>query len=249
MCCSLQKGATWVWSHPHAAQPRRPQTLPVVVLLQSQPLVPQLPDALLVLAELLRQPALLPAPLAQLCFSLPHPGAGGQERLLHPCQLWGHGAHGDVTNTPLSERGDPTGTQTPRGLSRPYLGRGGRTAASGSGCPRAAPGSPRSAAAPAPAPGRTHRRANLQRGTGAEPLSAAPRHAGAEGFSPCNGGVQSLPPPPQLAPLQPRTAGLAGRGQAALQLLPEPVVGADGLLQALAQAADLQQVLLQQVCP
>jgi len=53
--------------------------------------------------------------------------------------------------------------------------------------------------------------------------------------------------PAALAPLQHRTAGLAGEGQAAFELLPEPVVGADGLLKALAQAADLHQVLLQQV--
>lgn len=65
------------------------ETLPVVVLLQRAPLVPELPDTLLALSELLHQPPLLPTPLAQLCFSLSCPGAGSQERLLHSCELWG----------------------------------------------------------------------------------------------------------------------------------------------------------------
>lgn len=66
-----------------------PQTLPVVVLLKRAPLILELPDIFLALGELLRQPPLLPTPLAQFCFSLPRPGAGSQERLLHPRQLWG----------------------------------------------------------------------------------------------------------------------------------------------------------------
>lgn len=64
-----------------------PHTLPVVVFLQRAPLISELPDALLALGKLLCQPPLLPAPLAQLCFSLPCPGASSQERLLHPRQL------------------------------------------------------------------------------------------------------------------------------------------------------------------
>lgn len=66
-----------------------PRTSPVVALLQRAPLVPELSDTLLVLGKLLRQPPLLRTPLPQLCFSLPCPGAGGQESLLHSCQLWG----------------------------------------------------------------------------------------------------------------------------------------------------------------
>ena len=64
-----------------------PRTLPVVVLLQSAPLIPELPDALLALGELLCQPPLVPTPLGQLCFSLPRLGVDSQERVLHPRQL------------------------------------------------------------------------------------------------------------------------------------------------------------------
>lgn len=56
----------------HNAQPCDPQTSPVVVLLQREPLIPQLPDALLVLGELLCQPPMLPTPLAQLSLCLPY---------------------------------------------------------------------------------------------------------------------------------------------------------------------------------
>lgn len=79
---------------PTPASPKAtmPQTLPVVVLLQRAPLIPELPDTVLVLSKFLCQPPLLPTPLAQLCFSLPCSGAGSQERLLHPRQLWGQRA-------------------------------------------------------------------------------------------------------------------------------------------------------------
>lgn len=131
-------------------------------------------------------------------------------------------------------------------VARPYLGRGAHAGAAGSGCHLAEPGSPRSAAAPAPAPGRRRRWALLPRATAAEPPSPTPTARRARALPVQWGGCAKPPPTP---PVQHCTAGLAGGGQAAFELLPEPVVGADGLLKALAQAADLHQVFLQQICP
>lgn len=141
--------------------------------------------------------------------------------------------HEGVTTTPLSQC--PPGLSR-RMLARPYLGRGGPVGAAGSGFPRAEPGSPCSAAAPAPVSGHRHHWAVLWRGAALSLCPSAPL---------CRDEQRDVHRPGPAAPA--RTAALAG--QAALQLLPEPVVGADGLLQALAQVADLHQVFLQQVCP
>lgn len=203
MCCSLQRGYTWVRCQPwHSAllapKPQCPKTLPVVVLLQRAPLVPELPDTLLAFGELLCQPPLLPTPLAQLCFSLPCPGAGSQERLLHPRQLWGQRAR-RCRRHPTQPV--PSETQT-WDAGSPNLGRGGHAGAAGSGCPRAEPGSPRSAAALALKSGHRHRWATLQRGTGAESLSPTPLRAQGERFL-MQWGTQSL----DTHPLTPGSPG------------------------------------------
>lgn len=148
--------------------------------------------------------------------------------------------HVGVTATALSQC--PLGLR-PRMLAQPYRGRGGHIGAAGSGFPRAEPGSPCSAAAPGPVSGhRCHWDILWKQPV----LSLSPQCPVVHGVSSgvCKGLAPSSP-----SPMQHRTTGLAGGGQAALQLLPEPVVGADGLLQALAQVADLHQVFLQQVCP
>lgn len=156
-CAAACSGVKHESGASRATQPCEPQALPVVVLLQRVPLVPELPDGLLALSKLLRQPLLLPTPLTQFCFSLPHPRAGSQECLLHPCQLWGRRAWRCHHQCPLGLR---AGTL----VAWPYLGRGGLAGAAGSGSPHAEPGSPWSPAALAPAPECRCHSAILQRG-------------------------------------------------------------------------------------
>lgn len=245
MCCSLQKGDVWVWGQPY----RPPLLAPR----------PQCPRPYLLLSSCRERRS------SRSCRTLSWCSASSSASLRCSPHLWpssasasrareqaarsasctrassGDREHGGATATPFSQC--LLGLRLGMLVAQPYLGRGGHAGAAGSGCPRAEPGSPHSAAALALVSGHRHRWAILQRGPGAESLS--PTSCRAWGKYP----PHAIAPPAAPAPVQHRTTGLAGGGQAAFELLPEPVIGADGLLEALAQAADLHQVFLQQVCP
>ena len=182
MCCSLQRGDTWVRCqpcHPALLAPRPQRPKPYLLLSScrerrsSRSCRTHSWRSASSSASLRCSPRLWPS-------SASASRAREQAARSASCTRASSGdrEHRGVTTTPLSQC--PLGLRHGMLVARPYLGRGGHTEVAGSGCPRAEPGSPHSAAALALATGHRHRWAILQRGTGAESLSPAPHRAWGE---------------------------------------------------------------------